>query len=323
MLYSILALVVGLILLVWSADKFVDGAAGIAQHFGMSPLLIGMLILGFGTSAPEIFISTMASVDGNSDLALGNAVGSCITNIALILGFTGCLLPIGVHSNILKKELPLLSVVTLGASYLLYDYNLEKMDGIILLFGFVLFIGWTLWQGFSNPNDVLGEEMKDELETVKKPLPNSVSSLMVGMGILLGSSKLMVWGAVEIATLFGVSQIIIGLTIVAIGTSLPELAATFAAAKKGEHDLAIGNVLGSNLFNTLAVIGIAGTISPMSINSEIFNRDIVTMCVLTFSLFVFGYGFGKKHGRINRFEAFLLLCAYIGYTTYLVMSAKA
>lgn len=323
MLYPLLAIVIGLAFLVWSADKFVDGAANSARYFGMSPLLIGMLILGFGTSAPEIVISTLSSLEGKSNLALGNAVGSNISNIALILGFTAILMPITVNSRILKNELPLLTGASLVATYMLYDSNLSRVEGFVLLGLFALFVGWTIWQGLKNPEDALGDEVEEELDEHKMSLGKGLFWLALGFGVLLGSSRLLVWGAVEVALFFGVSELIIGLTIVAIGTSLPELASTFAAAKKGEDDIALGNILGSNLFNTLAVAGLAGSIHPLSVGEEVFNRDMMVMSALTLSLFIFGYGFKKEHGRINRFEAALLLCAYVGYTAYLVNSIRA
>lgn len=322
MLYPTLAIIIGLILLVWSADRFVEGSANSAGHFGMPPLLIGMLILGFGTSAPEIVISTMSSLDGKSSLALGNAFGSNISNIALILGATAIFMPILVQSKILKKELPLLTVVTLIATFMMKDGYLSRFESFGLLGMFFLFVGWTIWQGLSNPKDILGEEMQAELDEHKTPLGKSLFWMAFGFALLLGSSRLLVWGAVEVATFFGVSELIIGLTIVAVGTSLPELASTFAAAKKGEHDIAMGNVLGSNLFNTLAVAGLAGAIQPLAVGPEVFTRDSMVMSALTISLFVFGYGFKGRQGRINRFEAALLLAAYIAYTVYLIQSVR-
>ena len=322
MLYPSLAIIIGLVLLVWSADRFVEGSANSAGHFGMPPLLIGMLILGFGTSAPEIVISTMSSLDGKSSLALGNAFGSNISNIALILGATAIFMPILVQSKILKKELPLLTGVTLIATFMMKDGYLSRIESFGLLGMFLLFVGWTIWQGLSNPKDILGEEMQAELDEHKAPLGKSLFWMALGFAILLGSSRLLVWGAVEVATFFGVSELIIGLTIVAVGTSLPELASTFAAAKKGEHDIAMGNVLGSNLFNTLAVAGLAGAIQPLAVGPEVFTRDSMVMSALTISLFVFGYGFKGRQGRINRFEAAILLAAYIAYTVYLIQSVR-
>jgi cation:H+ antiporter len=307
----------GLALLVWSADRFVDGSASAARHFGLPSLLIGMVIVGFGTSAPEMVVSALASSQGNSGIALGNAYGSNITNIALILGIAAMINPITVHSLVLRKELPILTAVTALAAFQLYDGNLTRMDAVVLMGVFAGLMGWTIWEGLGKKPDTLGSEVEQELQTHAMPLKKALFWVLAGLILLIISSRMLVWGAVKIAVSLGVSDLIIGLTIVAVGTSLPELASSIIAARKGEHDIALGNVLGSNLFNTLAVVGIAGLIRPMAVEPEIFSRDILTMAILTVSLFVIGYGF-KGQGRINRFEATILLLAYVGYTTYLV-----
>ncbi|MCO4753476.1 MAG: calcium/sodium antiporter [Bacteriovoracaceae bacterium] len=323
MTLAIAGIIVGLILLVWSADRFVEGAANAAGHFGMSPLLIGMLILGFGTSAPEIVISTLSSMEGKSNLALGNAIGSNIANIALILGFTALILPITVHSKILKKELPVLTGIALIAGYQLSDNHLSRMDGIVLLVLFGAFLIWTVYEGMRHPKDALSDEVVEELEENKMPVGKAFIWLFIGLIVLVASSRLLVWSAVEIATFFNVSELVIGLTVVAIGTSLPELASSVAAARKGEDDIAIGNVIGSNLFNTLAVMGLAGTIHPVGVDPEVFTRDTLFMVALTVSLFFFGFGFRKKHGKITRIEGAILMIAYGGYTYYLLETIKA
>ncbi len=322
MVLAIVSLVGGLILLVWSADKFVDGACGVAKHFGMSPLLIGMVIVGFGTSAPEMVVSAFSAVEGNPGIALGNAYGSNITNIALILGLTALLKPITVQSTVLKKELPLLALVTILAAALVYDGDVTRLDAIIFLVVFAIIMAWTIYQGLHTKNDTLGEDFSEEEEKIAIPIKKAWFWLLVGLGVLVGSSRLVVSGAVTIATALGVSDLIIGLTIVAIGTSLPELASSLAAIKKGEHDIALGNVLGSNLFNTLAVVGIAGSISPMEVGPELFSRDIAIMGALTLSLFLFGFAFNKNRpGRINRVEGAFLLLVYIAYIGYLVYTS--
>lgn len=316
MLIPLLAVIAGLIVLVWSADQFVDGAAGTAGHFGMPPLLIGMVIVGFGTSAPEMVVSALAASQGNPGIALGNAYGSNITNIALILGLTALISPIAVHSQVLRKELPILIALAGLAAYQLWDGHVSRTDAWILLGLFACLMGWTIRQGLRNKTDVLGSEVAEELAAHPVALSKSVWQLILGLVLLVASSRLLVWGAVEIAQGLGVSDIVIGLTIIAIGTSLPELASSLAATRKGEHDIALGNVLGSNIFNTLAVVGIAGAIHPMSVGPEVLSRDLLVMTALTLLLFVFCYGF-RGPGRINRLEGLVLLSCYLGYMVYL------
>lgn len=317
MLFPILAVVIGLIVLVWSADKFVEGAASLAATLGVPTLLIGMVIMGFGTSAPEMVVSAIAASKGNPGIALGNAYGSNIANIGLILGITALLSPIAVKSKILRTELPVLALVTALAAWQLWDGNLSRIDAFVLLGVFSVLIGWSIFQGMRGNTDSLTIDIDEGEEIKKQPVGKSIFWLVTGLVLLVISSDRMVWGAVEIARTFGLSDHLIGLTIIAFGTSLPELAASVAAVRKNEHDLALGNVIGSNLFNTLAVVGIAGSIHPLAIAENIMQRDMLVMSVLTLSLFVFGYGF-KKQGRINRIEGAILVACYIGYTTYLV-----
>lgn len=322
MILAFTALFLGLVILVWSADLFVDGAASTAGYFGMPPLLIGMVVVGFGTSAPEMLVSALASFQGNPGIALGNAYGSNITNIALILGITAMICPTVVSSSILRKELPILSIVTGLAAWQLWDGEISRLDGLVLLLVFAFVMIWSIVQGMGNKSDVLAAELNEDTDDEVFPVGRSVIRLTLGLVLLIGSSRSLVWGAVEIAKSFGVSDLIIGLTIVAVGTSLPELASSIAAARKGRHEIALGNVLGSNLFNTLAVVGIAGVIHPMSVGPEVLSRDVAVMAFLTLSLFVMGYGFGRV-GRINRLEGALLLICYVGYTVYLISTVVA
>ncbi len=316
---AFLAVIFGLALLVWSADRFVTGSAAAARHIGMPPLLIGMVVIGFGTSAPEMVVSALAASQGTPGLALGNAYGSNITNIALILGLTALISPIAVHSQVLRKELPILTCVTALAAWQIWDGELTRTDALVLLGIFGTLLGWTIWQGMKKSGDTLGGEIEQELEIKALPLRRAVLWLVIGLVLLIVSSRILVWGAVEIALGFGVSDLIIGLTVVAIGTSLPELASSLIAVRKGEHDIALGNVIGSNLFNTLGVVGIAGVIHPLAVGPEVFSRDILVMAGLTLSLFVIGYGF-RGPGRINRFEGAALLACYIAYNAYLIRS---
>jgi len=312
-----IVLALGLVLLIWSADRFVDGAAATAYHAGMPSLLIGMVVIGFGTSAPEMVVSAISAYQGNPGLAIGNAFGSNIANIALILGLTAVFSPISVKSGILRKELPVLLLVTVLVVAQLADLNLSRIDAVILLVVFFAIMSWWIFMGLRERNDSLEVDLDVELEMHPMPLSRAVFWLLAGMVLLVASSRALVWGAVEIARAFGVSDLIIGLTIVAIGTSLPELASAIAASRKGEHDLALGNVIGSNLFNTLAVVGIAGVIHPLQVGAEVLYRDCAIMGGLTLALFFACMGFrGQK--QINRGEGVVLILVYLGYSGYLV-----
>jgi cation:H+ antiporter len=312
MLYPILALISGLILLVWSADKFVLGAAATAKNFGMSPMLIGLTIVSFGTSAPEILVSLMASTSGAGDLAIGNALGSNIANIALVLGITALIAPLPVKSGVLKKELPLLLGVTILAGVLIFDLHLGQLDGIILLI--TLGVCLYLFSRFQKnaPQDALADD-EEELPSLENR--KAIFWLIIGLVILACSSKLLVWGASEIAYSLGISKLVVGLTIVAIGTSLPELAASVASALKNHHDIAIGNVVGSNIFNLVAVMAIPGLIAPIGMDEIVFQRDYVVMLGLTFLLLAFALW--QKPPSISRFEGGILASAYAGYLVLL------
>lgn len=320
MLLASLAIIVGLPVLLWSAGKFVGGSAAVANHFGVSPLLIGMLIIGFGTSAPEIIVSIFAAVQGNSGIALGNAFGSNIANILLILGLTALISPIAVKSEIIRKEIPVMLGLTFFAAWLLLDKNLSKDDAFSLMGLFILLISWSIWTAIKGDKDALADEYTEEINASQGTVKTHVMWLLAGLVLLIASSRILVWGAVEVASHFGVSDTIIGLTIIAIGTSLPELASSLVAVRKGEHDLALGNVIGSNMFNTLAVVGIAGMIQPMTIDASFLYRDIVVMLAATVALFIFCIGI-KRQGRLNRLEGGSFVAAYIIYTYVLINSA--
>lgn len=323
MLIASLAILVGFVVLVWSADRFVDGSAAAARYAGMPPLLIGMVIVGFGTSAPEMVVSAMAALDGNPGLALGNALGSNIVNVGLVIGATALLAPIAVQSQIVRRELPLLLAISLFAGYIFLDQSLSRGESFLLLAGFFLVIGWSIVTALRGRSDALATELGVELDSPAMPLTRAVFWVIAGLLLLVGSSRLLVWGAVEVASALGVNDLIIGLTIVAIGTSLPELAASIAAVRKNEHDIALGNVVGSNMFNLLAVIGIAGSISPMShLPAELMMRDWPMMMGLNIALLVMAFGF-RRPGRVNRLEGALLLLAYATYNVYLAQSVLA
>ena len=315
------AVLVGLVLLVWSADRFVSGAAATAWHFNVPPLLIGMVIIGFGTSAPEMVVSAIASSQGNPGLALGNAYGSNITNIALIIGVTAMLSPLAVHSQILRKELPILLAVTALAAWQVVDGVITQREAVVLLGVFVLLMTWSIHQGLRGDRDTLAIEVTAEhASTQHMPLGRALFWLLAGLLLLIAASRLLVWGAVLIAEGLGVSDLVIGLTIVAVGTSLPELASSVIAARKGESDIALGNVIGSNLFNTLAVVGIAGGIAEIDVPPEVLGRDVLSMGALALLLCVMGYR-RRGPGRINRLEGALLILCFVGYTSWVLVTS--
>ncbi len=322
MLLSSVAVVAGFIFLVWGADRFVLGASATARNFGISPLIVGLTIVGFGTSAPEMLVSGMAAYQGNPGISIGNALGSNITNIALVLGITALIVPLTVHSGIIKRELPILLLVLVLALLLMMDGNLGQGDGLFLLLGMFLMIFWVVRLGLKERDS--GDPMSSEFDAeIPEGMPTSKATLwlVVGMVVLFVSSQILVWGAVNIAKAFGVSDLIIGLTIIAIGTSLPELAATVASALKKEHELAIGNIIGSNMFNILGVMALPGLIHPSTVPDGVLTRDYPVMIGLTIALFMMAYGFRGKDGKINRVEGGLLLSAFCGYMYWLYLAA--
>ncbi len=320
MLLNIAAIIAGFAMLVWGAERFVTGAAAIARNLGISPMLIGLTIVGFGTSAPEILVSSMASFQGNPGLAIGNALGSNIANIALILGITALVAPLNVRSDTLKREYPMLLAVCLLSMILILDGELGRMDGIILLAGLLVLLYGMVWIGLSSRNS---DPMKLEYGMeIPEQMPTGTALLwfLVGLAVLLIGSRILVWSAVNIATAMGISDLVIGLTIVALGTSLPELAAGVTSALKGEHDIAIGNVVGSNMYNLLAVLAMPGLIAPGIFSPEVLSRDMPIMIGLTLVLFTMGYGFGAP-GRITRCEGALLLLSFLAYQGMLFTQA--
>jgi cation:H+ antiporter len=311
----------GLVLLVWSAGKFVIGASAIAHNLGVSAIIIGMVIMGFGTSAPEIFVAGAASLAGNTGVAVGNAIGSNIANIALVLGISAMASPIVVESQTLKREFPLLLIVSFAVLGLFIDKELSRTDGVILLVGALAMVGWMLW--LAKKERSFGDPLEREFESeLPKDMSTEVAMFwtVLGLAVLVASADMLVWGSINVAKAFGVSDLVIGLTIIAIGTSLPELAVAVTGSIKGEDDIAIGNIIGSNLFNLLAVLGVGSTIHAAPLTSEVLFRDYATMLVLTVALFFMAYGFRGKKGRITRIEASFLLMTYMGYLGWLYVS---
>jgi cation:H+ antiporter len=320
---ELLAIAGGFALLTWSADRFVVGASALAYNLSIPPLIIGLTIVSLGTSAPEILVSGVASLQGNTGLAVGNALGSNITNIALILGITALVMPLNVHSSILRRELPLLLGVMALALLLLLDGSLGRIDGLVLLTGMASVLVWMTLIGMreKSAHDPMTDEFADEVPT-DMSMAKAGFWTLVGALCLLASSKILVWGAVSIAQAIGVSDLVIGLTIVALGTSLPELAASVMSALKNEHDIAIGNIIGSNIFNLLAVLGMPGLLHPGPVDTAVLTRDYPVMTGLTVALFVMAYGF-RGPGRLNRIEGSLLVTAFVAYQTLLYFTAVA
>ena len=320
---SVLAVTAGLAALVWSADRFVDGAAATARLLGVPALLVGMVVIGFGTSAPELTVSAISSWRGNSSIALGNAWGSNICNVALILGVAAAIRPLVVRRSALRFDLPILFVTTALAWFLLADGTVSRADAWILLAAF------AAWLGASVRRALRGDRTPDAAaQAPDGGLSGRAAAFwtVAGLVVLVGSSRLLVWGATELARAVGVSDLMIGLTVVAVGTSLPELASSIAAARKGEDDLAVGNVIGSNLFNTLAVVGLAGAIRPMdAIDPAVHGRDVPWAFLLTGTLLFllpFPNGFTKTaQRRLERAGGLFLLVLYAAYLALLVRAA--
>ena len=318
MMLSTIAVIGGFALLVWAADRFIAGAAAFARNLGVSPLIVGLTIVGFGTSAPEMLVSSIAAWEGSPSVGIGNAIGSNIANIGLVLGITALIQPLAVRSDTLKREFPILFAIMMLVLVLSLDGELSFSDGLILMAGLGVMLYWLISIGLrSRGRDPMIAEYAEEL-------PSDMSSgialiwLVVGLSFLLLGSRAVVWGAVGIAKAFGVDDLVIGLTIVAIGTSLPELAASITSAVRKEHDIAIGNILGSNMFNMLAVLGLPALIQPGKLVPEVLSRDLPVMIGISIMLFAMSYGFGRQ-GRINRAEGATLLVTYIAYLVWLYL----
>ncbi len=313
MLLAIAAIIFGLGLLIYSADRFVDGASATAQHLGMSPMLIGLTVVAFGTSAPEMLVSAMAALEGSPGLAIGNALGSNIANIALVLGATALVSPIPIRNSLVKVELPILTIASIGAGLLVLDHYLSLFDSAILMAGLVLCLYLFYRYQSQHPEDTI-EPLND------MSLTKGILWLVLGLVLLGIGSRILVEGAVYIATAMGVSDVVIGLTVIAIGTSLPELAASIASARKGEHGLALGNIIGSNLFNLLGVMAIPALIAPVIIEANVIWRDFGLMMVLTLAIFLVCIK-ARNNGTISRFVGAIGLLIYVMYMLLLYTNA--
>lgn len=321
MTLSLIAMITGFVMLTWGADRFVTGAAAVARNLGISPLIIGLTIVGFGTSAPEMLVSAVAAWEENPGLAIGNAIGSNITNIALILGATALIAPLDVHSSTLRREIPILLVITFAVMGLMLDGDLGRMDGGLLTVGLGVMLVCLVCLGLRDRRDPMQSEFDAEIPS-HMSMVRALFWFILGLIVLVAGSRTLVWGAVAVAQAIGISDLVIGLTIVALGTSLPELAVSVMSALKKEHDIAIGNVIGSNMFNLLGVLALPGLIAPGLFAPEVLTRDFPAMIGLTFVLAVMAYGF-RGHGRINRVEGATLLIVYISYQMLLYYSSMA
>lgn len=319
-----LAVLIGLAILVWSADVFIDGATALAKKLKVPSFLIGVVILGLGTSAPEMVVSALAALKGSPELALGNAYGSNIINIAIVLGVTAFISPIVINEAIIKRDLPILIVITAFAAWQLRDGTLSHADGILLIMMLVTVLGIQIVLSLREGRLVKEKGQTEDLtvsdDNNEPSVLRGLGSLLLGMLMLVISSKTIVWGAVELATLWGLSELVIGLTIVAVGTSLPELVASLSAARKGEHDMALGNIIGSNTFNTLGVVGLAALIAPINANPIILSRDIVAMSLLTLLLFAMCWFAFKTKRNFGRTSGATLVLFFVGYTLWLIQT---
>ena len=317
---ALLELAAGFVLLIWAADRLVTGASALARNFGIPPLIVGLTIVGFGTSAPEMVVSAIASMRGNPSLAIGNALGSNIANIGLILGLTAMIYPLRVERITLKREFPVLGVIMLVALGVMINLYLSRIDGLVLATGLILLVAGMVWMGVARGQSdpvasALTESVPDNMSTRRAALWT-----VAGLLLLPLSAQILVNGAVTLALIAGVSEAVVGLTIVALGTSLPELAAAASSALKKEDDLAIGNILGSNMFNLLGVLGIAALVHPMTIEPILLHRDVSVMFALTLGLFVLVWR-RRGPGLINRPAAGLLFMSFLVYQAVVITSA--
>jgi len=318
MLGNIFEVLGGLVLLIWGADRFVHGAASSARNLGIAPLLIGLTVVAFATSAPEILVAIVASLRGDPGLAFGNAIGSNIVNIGLVLGCVALIRPIKLRSATLRREMPVLLAVSLLTVSLFLDSYLSRVDGVVLLTGLVIVMIWMVRLGLrSAPGDPIKKDYEAEIPTDVK-MSRAILWLGIGLVCLLAGAHFLVKGSMSIALILGVSEVVIGILLVALGTSLPELAVSLVSALKGEYGLAIGNIVGSNIFNLLAVIGVAATIAPTAMPPTVLSLHIFVMVAFTLVLFAMTYDDEGK-GEVSRIEGFALLVAFIAYDTYVVL----
>ncbi len=319
MLLAAALLVIGLILLVYGADRLVFSAAILCRSLGIPPLIIGMTVVGIGTSLPELIVSLSAATHGQMDIAVGTALGSNITNILLISGGAALLHPLTVHSNLVRRELPLMLLVTLLCGVMLFDNQLSRLDGVALIVIAALYLAFIIKiarRAERDNNDSLTREQLAELP--RDDAGNTVAFLWLAVALIMlpMSTRMVIDNATVIADYFGVSELVIGLTIISVGTSLPELATVIAGALKGEDDIAIGNLIGSNIYNIVIVLGIPALLYPGAIDAEAFARDYWVMLGVSalFTLICL-----RRSRRIGRAVGLLLLCGFIGWVATLYL----
>ncbi len=314
---NIAELIAGLVLLIWGADRFVHGAAATARNLGVAPLLIGLTVVAFATSAPEVLIAIVAAFRGETVLAVGNAIGSNIVNIGLVLGIVAIIRPIEMTSATLRREMPALLAVSLLTVSLFLDSYLSRVDGFVLMTGLVIVMVWLVRLGVrSSASDPMTAEYEAEIPR-DLSMRAALLWLIIGLIALLFGAKFMVGAAIEIAQALGVTELVIGITLVALATSLPELAVSLVSALKGEYGLALGNIVGSNTFNSLAVIGIAAIIEPTALPPSVLSLHIFVLVAFTLVLFAMTYDYDGK-GHISRLEGSALLIAFLAYDAYVV-----
>ena len=317
MLGNIAEIIAGLLLLIWGADRFVHGAAATARNLGVAPLLIGLTVVAFATSAPEILVAIVAASRGQTDLAVGNAIGSNIANIGLVLGAVAIIRPIQMTSATLRREMPALLAVSLLTVSLFLDSYLSRVDGFVLLTGLLIVMVWLVRLGMrSSVSDSMTADYEAEIPR-DMPMRTAIIWLVIGLATLLVGADFMVDGAIEIARALGVTELVIGILLVALATSLPELAVSLVSALKGEYGLALGNIVGSNTFNSLAVIGIAAIIHPSALPPSVLSLHIFVLVAFTLVLFAMTYDYDGK-GQISRLEGVALLVAFLAYDGYVV-----
>lgn len=319
---SLIFIAGGLVSLSWSSDLFVDGAAAFARKLGISPFIIGMVIIGFGTCAPEFFVSLFSGVSNHANLSLGNAYGSCIFNVAGVLGLTAMIAPLTVQPTLVFVGAPLMTVVAFLSMIMLDNGILSYRESVLLIIIFIIAMPAYCWYDQRKKGKGNGEGEVEGEETFGGF--KMAYALIVGLSVMVASSHFLVWGSVNLARAMGVGELVIGLTIVAIGTSVPELASAIAAARKGESELVLGNIVGSNLFNMLCVVGTAGALSPEPVSgfstSTVVFRDLGVLALISITVFIFGLN--RKHpdkaGRVTRLEGFLWTLLFISYLTFTV-----